>query len=286
MMPSCRQLARQHRLPSSALPRPARRRPHRAHAGVQQGVSGDGAAAAGRGLGPKRQGCLWRHRHVSTGVVGHCGCPLGGGLCRRRVSPAGALSKPPLCLLRCEHVLLPARLWCSWEAAKGGQDDCLELLLRRGGRLGRAGVDEASLLCQCVFSGELALLRRLLRAGAHPDAGDYDQRTALHIAAAESNLPAAEQLVTGGADPGVRDRCADGGMCAAGAHPFSCLLQVVRPSAPCCRCPCRWGHTPLDEARRVGAAAVCTYLGSAQAARQRDQAAVRAATAAPASPTT
>lgn len=52
--------------------------------------------------------------------------------------------------------------------------------------LGKEGVDEASLLCTCVFAGELGLLRRLLRSGAHPDGGDYDRRTPLHIAAGAS----------------------------------------------------------------------------------------------------
>ena len=48
----------------------------------------------------------------------------------------------------------------------------------------------ASLLCAAVFEGDLKLLRRLLRAGADVNAGDYDQRTALHVAAAEGNLAA------------------------------------------------------------------------------------------------
>lgn len=70
-------------------------------------------------------------------------------------------------------------------------------------------MEAASLLCTCVYSGDLPLLRRLLRAGVDPDCGDYDRRTALHVAAAESNLPAVEQLVTvGGADPNAKDRCA------------------------------------------------------------------------------
>lgn len=47
----------------------------------------------------------------------------------------------------------------------------------------KEGGEEASLLCNCVFGGEFGLLRRLLRAGAHVDQGDYDLRTALHIAA-------------------------------------------------------------------------------------------------------
>lgn len=30
---------------------------------------------------------------------------------------------------------------------------------------------------------------------------------------------------------------------------------------------CRWGNTPLDEARRVGAAAVCSFLEGVPAGR-------------------
>jgi ankyrin repeat protein len=45
----------------------------------------------------------------------------------------------------------------------------------------------ASLLCNCVYECNLPLLRRLLRAGAPVNLGDYDRRTALHISAAEGN---------------------------------------------------------------------------------------------------
>jgi ankyrin repeat protein len=48
----------------------------------------------------------------------------------------------------------------------------------------------ASALCTAVYDGDMPLLRRLLHAGANPNAGDYDKRTALHIAAADGNLPA------------------------------------------------------------------------------------------------
>ncbi len=48
----------------------------------------------------------------------------------------------------------------------------------------------ASHLCTCVFEGDLPLLRRLITAGAPADVGDYDKRTALHIAAAEGNTTA------------------------------------------------------------------------------------------------
>ena len=47
-----------------------------------------------------------------------------------------------------------------------------------------------SLMCHAVYTGDNALLRRLIRAGAEADKGDWDRRTALHIAAAEGNLAA------------------------------------------------------------------------------------------------
>ena len=73
---------------------------------------------------------------------------------------------------------------------------------------------------------------QLLRAGCKPDAGDYDNRTALHIASSENVLPAVKALVEAGADIGVADR---------------------------------WGSAPLDEAVRVGARAVIDYLLSVNA---------------------
>ena len=187
-------------------------------------------------------------------------------------------------------------------------------------------MDEAALLCTCVFNGEMALLRRLLRAGAHPNAGAQacQQRrcllcmscllwcpfrcpsvladtlalllqgtmtaggrcTLLRVGgeaskgwvceeacracavraptvrppapAAEAHLPAVEALVSGGADPAVLDRQA---WTAVGPlHSQGCTRLVTSPNPPQ-RPPCqRWGNTPADEARRVGAGAICAYL--------------------------
>jgi ankyrin repeat protein len=57
------------------------------------------------------------------------------------------------------------------------------------------GAQAAALLCSAVSVGDLALLRRLLHAGADPNTGDYDKRTALHIAAADCNLPVVSGLL-------------------------------------------------------------------------------------------
>lgn len=76
------------------------------------------------------------------------------------------------------------------------------------GRLGGQGVRVAARLCTAVFEGDLPLLRRLLEAGAPPDACDYDKRTALHISAAEGNLAAVSAaccLLTGAEWPTARD---------------------------------------------------------------------------------
>lgn len=51
-------------------------------------------------------------------------------------------------------------------------------------------------LCQCIFTGDMALMRRYIKAGVDINMGDYDQRTPLHIAAAEINLPAVIQLIS------------------------------------------------------------------------------------------
>lgn len=49
---------------------------------------------------------------------------------------------------------------------------------------------QAQLLCKATYEGKLDRLSNLLRAGCQPDAHDYDGQTALHVAAADGNLPA------------------------------------------------------------------------------------------------
>uniref|UniRef100_A0A7S0ZBF5 Non-specific serine/threonine protein kinase n=1 Tax=Timspurckia oligopyrenoides TaxID=708627 RepID=A0A7S0ZBF5_9RHOD len=67
--------------------------------------------------------------------------------------------------------------------------------------------------------GRVDLVRQLIDEGAPVSLGDYDRRTALHLAVAERHLAVVSLLLERGADPMVRDR---------------------------------WGRTPLDEAESSG----------------------------------
>lgn len=55
-------------------------------------------------------------------------------------------------------------------------------------------VPQAQLLCKATYEGKLDRLSNLLRAGCQADAHDYDGQTALHVAAADANLPAVSAL--------------------------------------------------------------------------------------------
>jgi len=117
-------------------------------------------------------------------------------------------------------------------ACKHGHDDIIDVLIKSGAKLGDAltinQVNSANLLRSTVHNGDLKLLRRLLQAGADVDAANNDGRTALHLAAAQGNIPASELLVdVGGADLQKRDL---------------------------------WGATAEEEARRVGAHGVEMFL--------------------------
>jgi ankyrin repeat protein len=113
------------------------------------------------------------------------------------------------------------------ETVKNGHDDTMDLLKNRGAKLCMKESFAASTLCQAVFDGDCKLLKRLLNAGTQVNAGDYDKRTALHIAAAEANLSAFRVLCDHGADLRLEDR---------------------------------WGNTPIMEAERHGSRKILNFL--------------------------
>jgi ankyrin repeat protein len=122
-----------------------------------------------------------------------------------------------------------------YEAAKNGHESTMKVLLKHGADLCMDESQAASTLCQAVFDGDILTLRRLLKARILVDAGDYDRRTAVHIAAAEGNVAALKVLVEFGADLTVRDR---------------------------------WNNTIDDEAERANAGHVIEYLKTLKSSRQ------------------
>jgi len=91
--------------------------------------------------------------------------------------------------------------------------------------LGRAW---SSMLCDAASRSDLALLTTLVENGAPIDQGDYDKRTALHLAASEGLLEVVTFLIEEcGADPNPVDR---------------------------------WNGTPIDDAVRHGQHDVAKYL--------------------------
>ena len=93
-----------------------------------------------------------------------------------------------------------------YEAARNGYDDTMRVLLEHGAKLCMTEGKAASVLCQAVFDGDILQLGRLLKAQIQVNAGDYDGRTAAHIAAAEGNVAALRLLVEYGADLTLKDR--------------------------------------------------------------------------------
>ncbi|ONK66710.1 uncharacterized protein A4U43_C06F11160 [Asparagus officinalis] len=103
------------------------------------------------------------------------------------------------------------------EAIKNGHDKVATILFENGAKLNLS--DPGSQLCAAVSKGDSDFLRRVLSYGVDPNSKDYDNRTPLHIAAAEGMFFTAKLLLENGANVFAK---------------------------------ARWGTTPLDEARRSG----------------------------------
>jgi len=122
------------------------------------------------------------------------------------------------------------------DAIRSHHTDVVELLLARGGTKGAhmlkrtsSSLSNASAeICDAAAKGDLDRLRQMMEAGADMSAGDYDKRTAIHLAASEGLLEVVTFLIhEAGADASPVDR---------------------------------WGGTPLDDAIRSGHEDVQAYL--------------------------
>eukprot|EP00965_Chrysotila_dentata_P259305 6213515-Pleurochrysis_carterae.AAC.2 len=106
------------------------------------------------------------------------------------------------------------------------------------GRAGGSLRSSAEQLCEAAAAGDVHLLRKLVSAGADVNLGDYDRRTALHLAACEGRLRAVRFLVEeAGASLSPEDR---------------------------------WGCTPLDDSIKSKHLVVGMYLRSKGATCQED----------------
>lgn len=90
-----------------------------------------------------------------------------------------------------------------------------------------ASVDYTYNLLYCASKGDVLGLSKVLRQGASPDAADYDQRTALHLAASEGHIKVVEILLN--------------------------YKASVNPTD-------RWGRTPLSDATKYGFKEICRLL--------------------------
>nr|ADF28806.1 putative potassium cation channel [Oryza sativa Japonica Group] len=115
------------------------------------------------------------------------------------------------------------------QAVKSGHDRITSLLVEHGAILNLE--DAGGYLCRVVRGGRIDLLKKLLRFGISPNCRNYDQRTPLHIAAAEGLHLVASTLIESGADIQAKDR---------------------------------WGNTPLDEGRRCSSKPLVRILEQAR----------------------
>ncbi|RWW32500.1 hypothetical protein GW17_00002805 [Ensete ventricosum] len=132
---------------------------------------------------------------------------------------------------------------CQHLAASRGYEDITLFLIQEGVDVNLSGTffelfkgarlnigEPGSHLCTAVARGDSDFIRRVLKYGIDPNSKDYDQRTPLHIAAAEGLYSVAKMLIEAGAK----------------------LLNY------------RWGTTPLDEAVKSGSRSMMELLENAK----------------------
>jgi len=86
------------------------------------------------------------------------------------------------------------------DAVRGNHPDIVRLLRKRGGRIAKPSFELGAQLCCAAAQRRMQTLFLLLQAGVNVNTGDYDGRTALHIAVCERNLALVVRLLLSGAD--------------------------------------------------------------------------------------
>lgn len=128
------------------------------------------------------------------------------------------------------------------DALRHNHSSVVEFLARRGAVKSEHGGLETDMsstaLCDAAARGDVAALKAIANAGGNVNLGDYDRRTAIHLAASEGNLAVVSFLV---------DDCG----------------ALHSPED-------RWGSTPLDDALNYGHSKVAEYLQSKGAVKRSE----------------
>eukprot|EP00930_Biecheleria_cincta_P063955 TRINITY_DN4949_c0_g1_i1.p1 TRINITY_DN4949_c0_g1~~TRINITY_DN4949_c0_g1_i1.p1 ORF type:complete len:466 (+),score=102.21 TRINITY_DN4949_c0_g1_i1:77-1474(+) len=115
-----------------------------------------------------------------------------------------------------------------------------DYLTKKGASIGKCSfvADDSGVLCDAASRADLKLLRVLAKRGVDMNQGDYDMRTAIHLATSEGKLKVVQCLV----------------------EELNANINVLD----------RWSGSPLDDALRTGKANVFKYLKSkgAQSGKQ------------------
>lgn len=87
------------------------------------------------------------------------------------------------------------------DAIRHKHQEAQKLLRERGAQLG--SMDVSVRLCEAGASNDLDALKTYVRNGADLNSGDYDQRTALHLAASMGHLAAVSWILDNGVNVNV-----------------------------------------------------------------------------------
>jgi len=91
-------------------------------------------------------------------------------------------------------------------AVVNGHDDVCKILRTGGAQPVRPTPEVIDYFMRGVYSGDFALVKRVIENGLNPNQVDYKHRTGLHVAVAEGQTRVVEYLLGKGADPNVTDK--------------------------------------------------------------------------------
>lgn len=86
----------------------------------------------------------------------------------------------------------------------------------------------AAMLCNAAAQDDIVMMESFTENGIDPNCGDYDNRTALHLAASGSKLRVAEFLVRKGADVNAVDRWGNTPMVDALSASSDIMVKLLR----------------------------------------------------------